>query len=320
MTNWQTYLAARPQAHILQTAEWGALKSAFGWRARALIVGETGAQILFKPLPLGFSIGYIGRGPVGENWLEMLPALDDLCARERAILLKVEPDQWEDARGLADSPVPPGFRASPHTVQPARTITLDLTPTEDEILARMKQKTRYNIRLAAKKGITIREWDDLPAFHALMQTTGGRDGFGVHSLDYYRRAYELFHPLGACHLLVAEYEAQPLAALMLFTRGTRAWYFYGASNEMERNRMPTYLLQWEAIRRAKALGCTEYDLWGIPDYPEATLESQFEQRADGLWGVYRFKRGFGGTVRRAVGAWDRVYNPILYTFYQRWVR
>lgn len=320
MTDWQTYLAARPQAHILQTAEWGALKNAFGWRVRTLILGENGAQILFKPLPLGFSIGYIGRGPVGERWLEMLPALDDLCSRERAILLKVEPDQWEDARGLADSAVPRGFRGSPQTIQPPRTIVIDITPPEDEILARMKQKTRYNIRLAAKKGITIREWGDIPAFHALMQTTGGRDGFGIHSLAYYRRAYELFHPLGACHLLVAEYENQPLAALMLFTRGARAWYFYGASNEIERNRMPTYLLQWEAIRHAKALGCTEYDLWGIPDYPEETLESQFEQRSDGLWGVYRFKRGFGGIVRRAAGAWDRVYNPVLYTFYRRWVQ
>jgi peptidoglycan pentaglycine glycine transferase (the first glycine) len=149
----------------------------------------------------------------------------------------------------------------------------------------------------------------------MMQVTGGRDGFGVHSLEYYRRAFELFHPAGACELLVAEFEGKPLAALMVFAHGRRAWYVYGASNDEERNRMPTYLLQWEAIRWAKARGCEEYDLWGVPDENEETLESNFESRNDGLWGVYRFKRGFGGEIRRAAQALDRVYNPLLYKLY-----
>jgi peptidoglycan pentaglycine glycine transferase (the first glycine) len=179
----------------------------------------------------------------------------------------------------------------------------------------MKQKCRYNIRLAEKKGMTVRSWDDIESFHAMMQVTGGRDGFGVHSFDYYRRAYELFHPTGGCELLVAEFEGRPLAALMVFAHGRRAWYVYGASNDKERNRMPTYLLQWEAIRWAKARGCKEYDLWGVPDENEDVLEADFESRHDGLWGVYRFKRGFGGEIRRAAQALDRVYNPLLYKFY-----
>ena len=183
----------------------------------------------------------------------------------------------------------------------------------------MKPKCRYNIRLAEKKGITVRAWDDIPAFHEMMTVTGGRDKFGVHSQEYYQRAYELFHPKGTCELLVAEFEGKPLASLMVFANGKRAWYVYGASNDQERNRMPTYLLQWEAIRWAKARGCDEYDLWGVPDENEEALEAQFESRHDGLWGVYRFKRGFGGEVKRAAQAADRVYNPLLYWLYTKLV-
>jgi len=120
-------------------------------------------------------------------------------------------------------------------------------------------------------------------------------------------------------LLVAEYQGEPLAALMVFARGRRAWYFYGASTGKHRNKMPTYLLQWEAIRWAKARGCTEYDLWGVPDADGETLEAQFTQRRDGLWGVYRFKRGFGGVLRRAP-VWDRVYRPLLYHAYLAYLR
>jgi lipid II:glycine glycyltransferase (peptidoglycan interpeptide bridge formation enzyme) len=206
-------------------------------------------------------------------------------------------------------------RRSPHNIQPPRTILVELRGSEDEILARMKQKTRYNIRLAEKKGVTVRAWEDLDGFHKMLLTTGGRDEFGVHSLDYYRRAYELFHPAGMAELLVAEYEGRPLAALMVFAHGKRAWYVYGASNDEERNRMPAYLLQWEAMRWARRRGCEEYDLWGVPDEEEAALEAGFETRQDGLWGVYRFKRGFGGRLKRAVQAIDRVYNPLLYRLY-----
>ena len=150
-----------------------------------------------------------------------------------------------------------------------------------------------------------------------MQTTGGRDGFGVHSAKYYERAYSLFHPAGMAELLLAEYEGKPLAALMVFSRGKRSWYLYGASSDEERNRMPAYLLQWEAIRWARSRGAEEYDLWGIPDENEEALESQFESRHEGLWGVYRFKRGFGGEIRRATPAMDKIYNPIFYRLY-RW--
>jgi lipid II:glycine glycyltransferase (peptidoglycan interpeptide bridge formation enzyme) len=102
---------------------------------------------------------------------------------------------------------------------------------------------------------------------------------------------------------------------MAFALGRQAWYFYGASSNRERNRMAPYLAQWEAIRWALDRGAQTYDLWGVPDADEAELEAGFEQRRDGLWGVYRFKRGWGGRLARTVGAWDRVYSPLLYRSY-----
>src|SRR6185503_4784946 len=209
---------------------------------------------------------------------------------------------------------------SPHNIQPPRTIIIDIKGSEEEILARMKQKTRYNIRLAEKKGVTVRAGNDIESFHKMMLVTGVRDGFGVHSLEYYRRAYELFHPKQMGEILVAEYEGKPLAALFVARNGNRAYYLYGASTGEERNRMPTYLLQWEAMKWAKARGCEEYDLWGVPDEDEATLEANFETRQDGLWGVYRFKRGFGGQLKRAAQAIDRVYQPLAYRAYLGYVR
>ncbi len=316
LTEWNQFLQHHPNAHLLQTGEWGELKSAFEWEAVRVIVGDLGAQILFRKLPLGFTIAYIPKLAVGnqplENSEEFWKEVDSICEKHRAVFLKIEPDLWDD------QPLDTWnlkLDTSLHNIQPPRTIVVDVRGSEDEILARMKQKCRYNIRLAEKKGVTVRAWDNFDEFYQMMQVTGGRDNFGVHSLEYYRRAYELFHPTGMCELLVAEFESKPLAALMVFARGRRAWYIYGASNDEERNRMPTYLLQWEAMRWAKARGCEEYDLWGVPDEDEATLEAQFENRSDGLWGVYRFKRGFGGELKRAAQAVDKVYNPLLYKFY-----
>jgi lipid II:glycine glycyltransferase (peptidoglycan interpeptide bridge formation enzyme) len=116
-------------------------------------------------------------------------------------------------------------------------------------------------------------------------------------------------------LLLASFEGELLGGIIVFSQGRRAWYFYGASADQRRELMAPYLLQWEAMRWARLRGCTEYDLWGIPDAPEENLEAQFASRADGLWGVYRFKRGFGGRVSRAAGPWDRVYQSLLYRAY-----
>jgi lipid II:glycine glycyltransferase (peptidoglycan interpeptide bridge formation enzyme) len=268
------------------------------------------------------SLGYI---PKARLDMSLMPEIDEACRRRHAVFCKWEPDEWQEpGKNLPDAGDGseerllarfPGFRASPQNIQPPRTISIDISGSEDEILRRMKQKTRYNIRLAEKKDVSVDTWEDIQAFHEMMLVTGGRDQFAVHSSEYYRRAYELFQPVGMAELFAAKYHDDPLAALMVFRHGSRAWYVYGASNESERNRMPSYLLQWEAMRWAKSHGCLEYDLWGVPDEPEAKLEAQFETRSDGLWGVYRFKRGFGGTLKRAAQALDRIYMPVLYRLY-----
>lgn len=316
---WEEFVKRLPDVHVLQQGAWGDLKAGFGWAVTWVVSGETGAQILFRKLPLGFSIGYIPKGPLGRDArVDFWQEVDRACRKRRCIFLKVEPDGWENGNlpGLAKSH---GFIPS-SPIQPRRTVEIDLNGGEDLWLERMKQKTRYNIRLAQKKDVKISETTDINAFHELMQVTGKRDGFGVHSLSYYRNAYQLFHDRGDCAILQAYFEDRPLAALMVFRSGSRAWYFYGASNDEERNRMPTYLLQWEAMRWAAARGCRTYDLWGIPDEEENVLEADFSSRSDGLWGVYRFKRGFGGEIKRSAGAWDRVYMPVYYKAYQWYAR
>ena len=328
LSDWTEFLTRHPDAHLLQTGEWGELKSAFGWKPVRLVRGEKGVQILFRKLPLGLTLGYIPKFSIRPNGVafneELWREVDSVCKKNRAIFLKLEPDLWTDQE--PDTPALSSvegwgltLRTSPHNIQPPRTIIVDIEGNEEEILARMKQKTRYNIRLAEKKGVIVRAWDDIESFHKMMLLTGGRDGFGVHSREYYQRAYDLLHPKQMGELLVAEYDGKPLAALFVARYGNRAYYLYGASTDEERNRMPTYLLQWEAMRWAKVHGCEEYDLWGVPDEDETTLEAKFETRHDDLWGVYRFKRGFGGEVKRAVQAMDRVYNPLLYWAYLRFI-
>jgi peptidoglycan pentaglycine glycine transferase (the first glycine) len=322
---WDSFVEAN-DGHLLQTSRWGELKRAFGWSDEIVTLGQAGSIVagtlmLYRRLPLGLgTIAYTPRGPIvdWENQAlieDLLAALDGAARRRRAILLKLEPDV-EDAPSIRERLAGLGLRPSPHSIQPPRTALLDVDGTEDDILARMNQGTRRKIRTAAKREVIVRRdhTGGLEAFNTLMSITGQRDSFGVHSPEYYRTALDLFAPEYAT-LLIASYQENNLAGLMAFALGKRAWYFYGASSNDERERMPNYALQWEAIHWARERGCTDYDLWGIPDEDEAALEAQFQTRDDGLWGVYGFKRGFGGRVWRAVGAWDRVYNPVLYAAY-----
>jgi peptidoglycan pentaglycine glycine transferase (the first glycine) len=321
LNDWETHLVSCcPEAHLLQTAAWGRLKSAFGWQVECVQAGAAGALVLFRRLPLGYTVAYIPRGPVPssvEALESLLPELDRLCRSKRAAFLKIEPDaglgDWDSA---AVERI--GFRASRHTIQPPRTVLVDLQAEDEERLARMKPKTRYNIHLAERHGVKVSPSDDLAAFGRMMGITGRRDSFEVHSQEYYRQARLFFEPSKGCELFLARYREEPIAGLMVFAHGNRAWYLFGASTDEHRDVMAPYLLQWEAMRWARQRGCTQYDLWGIPDEDEAALEAQFAKRQDGLWGVYRFKRGFGGSIWRAAGAWDRVYHRPVYAFYRLW--
>jgi lipid II:glycine glycyltransferase (peptidoglycan interpeptide bridge formation enzyme) len=138
----------------------------------------------------------------------------------------------------------------------------------------------------------------------------------VHVPAYYERAYELFVPSGRAALLMGSYAGVDLAGVMVFALGDWAWYLYGASSRQERERMASYAVQWAGIQWAKAQRATIYDMYGVPDAEPDVLEALFQDRSDGLWSVYRFKRGWGGEVIRNAGAWDRIYNAAVYTAYR----
>ncbi len=304
-----------PNAHLLQLPEWAEFKSHFGWQSQVFCSPTARAQVLFRSLPAGFSIAYLPKGPLGTNWSSLWEQIDQECKRRKTVFLQVEPDLNLPLPAEVEAQFGQGFIREEHTLQPRRTVFISLEADEEDILAAMKQKTRYNIRLASKKGVVVQPTSDVKGFYEMMLTTGNRDGFAIHSLDYYKRVFDIFSPSGKCVLLAAYYENTPLAYLMLFVSGFRSWYFYGASDNSQRNLMPTYLLQWEAMRWAKSHGAVEYDLWGIPDAEEDELESNFADRSDGLWGVYRFKRGFGGQIVRSSPAFIKVYKPLLYKLY-----
>lgn len=321
--DFDAFAAVQPNAHILQTSAWLALKTAFGWRGGRVALAQDGriaaaAQLLFKPLPLKLgTMAYLAFGPYCPD-PALAPALwraiDALAKQYSAAFLKWEPGIIPAGQPFA--PVARGFQPSPQTIQPPRTILIDIAGDDDAILARMNQGTRRKIRQSLKSG--IRYWEagrgDLPLFTGMMQTTGARNTFGVHSPEYYARAFDVFVPDHAA-LILAEHEGDPLAGVMVFAAGRSAWYLYGASSNVKRNLMAAYGVQWAAIRWAKARGCTIYDLWGIPDADEAALEAQFEARSDGLWGVYGFKRGWGGQIVRSAGAFDHAYKPLVYKAY-----
>jgi len=330
---WNSFVAASPTGHLLQSWQWGQLKAAFGWQAVRVGVEDrgrlvAGAQVLFRfLLPfLHLSIAYVPKGPIldlGDQEVceALLSAIHRLARQKGAVLLKIEPELPHGP--AAEGPLQAwGFRPSPQTIQPRSTIHIDLQADLDEILAGMKSKTRYNVRLAGRKGVLVREGtaDDLPIFYRLTELTGKRDGFAVHSQGYFETAYQLFVPLDLARLFLATYGDEVIAGLMVFAFGQRAWYLYGASSDRERNLMPNHLLQWQAIRWARERGCLTYDLWGIPDEvgeePEKYTRTVTD-RQGGLWGVYRFKQGFGGQVVRYVGAYDYIYRPALAWLYNK---
>lgn len=315
----------------MQSAAWGELKSRFGWRARRIALERNGAviagaQILFRRLPLGLQFAYVPRGPVADPAWDrgirnpqdsdaLAELLDALCAaaRERgAFALKIEPN-W-----LGAHPLPFRERVRVGTCfQPHITFHVDLTRDLDTILAHMKPKWRYNIRLAERKGVQVRAGsaDDLALFYQLLQITSKRDGFAIHSLDYYRAAFDLLSAHDRARLLVAEYEREPIAAIFVTAFGREAIYLYGASSNAHRERMPNHALHWAAMQWARARGCAHYDLWGIGATAEADVGAIHESPLQ--HGLYQFKQGFGGSVVRYVGAYDAIFSRVRFELYRR---
>lgn len=303
------------------------------------------ALVLQRSVPIrGFAarlrLMYVPKGPLLADWND--PGLrkrvfTDLqsFARERgAIFIKIDPDvcigkgipglpgaeESEPGQVIRNELMQCGWRFSDEQVQFRNTVHLDLTPAEGDLLAAMKQKTRYNIRLSQRKGVSVRVGGarDLDLLYQMYAETAVRDGFVIRDEAYYKSVWGTFlrpdselashSTLPVMEPLIAEVQSEPVAGLLLFRFASRAWYIYGMSRDLHREKMPNYLLQWEAMRRAKAAGCQIYDLWGAPD--------TFSEH-DPMWGVFRFKEGLGGQVVRTLGAWDLPLQPGYYRLYTR---
>lgn len=204
------------------------------------------------------------------------------------------------------------LRSMPHhnfnvkPIIPKFTNILDITKTDDELLAQMKPKGRYNIKLAEKKGVIVREGtpEETEEFYHLLEITTQRDGFHANGLEYYK---SFITDLRFARFMVAVYENEIIAGGIFTYSGKQALYYYGASANHKRNVMAPYLLQWEALRYGKTKGCTYYDFMGIADP---------QNGSDALAGVTDFKLKFGNGVTQFLPAYDIIFNPLKYRLYR----
>lgn len=335
---WDDMLAGFPNAHLLQTWEWGQSKAANGWKMLPQVWrDEAGnpaalAMVLKRPLSRflpGINVLYVPRGPImdwsnAELRRRVLADLQLLARKQASIQIKMDPElvmgagipgtendrENETGKAALTEMLAGGWQYSVEQVQFKNTAFLNLEGTEDDWLERMKQKTRYNLRLAQKKGVMVRPGNenDLPRLYRLYAETSLRDGFVIRLEDYYLHLWRAFMDAGMAVPLVAEVDGETVAGLMLFAFGRRAWYLFGMSGVQHREKMPNYLLQWEAMRQARRMGCLQYDLWGAPDV--------FDE-SDSMWGVFRFKEGLGGQVVRTAGAWDYAPRAWQYGLYHQ---
>lgn len=323
---WDAFVNGHCRGHLLQSWDWGKLKAGANWRPLRLVLREHGkiiaaAQVLQRTAlhlpPRLAHLAYVPKGPVldwsarlanGESLARFfLRELRLFLRTQGALALQIEP---HIEAGTAESEIAVSFLRElgfhqTQPVQPLRTITLDIHLDEETLLARMKEKWRYNVRLAARKGVEVRAASTLAevrAWYNLLQTTGERDQFGIHTLDYYLKAWQTLTSHGQARLLLAWAEDELLAGIFVSLLGREAIYLYGASSNARRNLMPNYLLQWEAIRWARASGATTYDFWGIPPTDES---------AEAMAGVYRFKSGWGGRVTSFPGNYEYDYHPLI---------
>jgi peptidoglycan pentaglycine glycine transferase (the first glycine) len=335
---WNDIVAQLPEPHLLQTCEWGEVKSRFGWQPYHKVWEEEGkvvaaALVLERTINLGgmaarLRMHYTPKGPLLLDWNDrtlrkkVIGDLEAFARQRGAFLVKIDPDVpvgiGEPGNDQAQEVLPgvsltaeltaDGWHFSDEQVQFRNTVLLDLTPSLDDILMAMKSKTRYNIRLAGRKGVTVRSGNetDFSLLYQMYARTAVRDGFAIRGEDYYLAVWQMYFNSGKLVPLIAEVEGVAVAGLMLFIFGDRCWYLHGMSTDQHRNLMPTYLLQWEAIQAGKEAGCKVYDLWGAPDTFNET---------DSMWGVYRFKQGLGGEVLRTIGAWDKPLRPLVFQLY-----
>ena len=315
---WNSLLAKRNHPSFLQSWQWGELKRGFGWTPIRLAVSSPdgdcggGLQVLLKtrrilPFLPPVGIAYVPRGPFGDPTAvqsrELIDAAIERASRAGTSFIRAEPAA-ECSPAVLAAMREAGFKPAPQYVQIRSTGYVALDRSEDEILASFKPKTRYNVRLATRRGVDIRVADneaDLDSFYRLTAVTGERDGFAVHGPTYYRAVWD---ELGESRrLFIASVNGEDVGALFAVICGDMATYLYGASSNRYRNTMSSYLLQWEAMLWAKQSGCATYDFWGMAD-------PQVEN--DPMAGVHRFKQGFRPRLVQHTVTLDLPLRPLTY--------
>lgn len=310
------FIVQEGRSNFLQSWEWGEFQKSNGLQVRRVGILEGNelwvvASLIKRPFWGGQSYFYCPRGPIlkegkGDANPLFLAKILELTQKEKVIFWRF------DFPGSSLPPFFPGaIKKAPCNVQPRCTLILDLRQNEADLLAGMKAKTRYNIRLALRKGITLSEGfapKDVEEFWHLARVTAARAGFRSHRKEYYQNMAKILGGTGFLRVFLAHYKSEVIAANLVVFFGSRATYLHGASSDQYRNVMAPYFLQWQQILRAKERGYTEYDFWGIAPPSDPLLGKKWA-------GITRFKRGFGGKEVCYAGTFDLPLRPSLYRLY-----
>ena len=328
--SWDYFILQHPETTILQSWQWGEFQKAVGhkiWRLAVVEAGQTIAELLLIKMPLkfGLSIFYSPRAlllnktlPAHQQHQAMTLIIDKikrLAKTEKAIFFRLDPPILPDDTTSLSIYKSLGFILSPKSTQPKTNLLLDIRPQTANLLIQMKTKTRYNIRLAEKKGITVREItdpNDITIFNQLTHETSLRDRFTPHPNKYYEQQLATLGPHQMLSLFIASDESTPLAAALVAWFGTTASYLHGASSNFNREKQAPYLLHWEIIKAARERDYIIYDLGGINLSPHHAWA-----------GITRFKTGFGGTPIEYAGnlelplhhPWFKLYQLLTYKKY-----
>ena len=325
LEQYREFLSSHERCNFQQSPEWARVKRGgkSGWKNEIILAEDGqghitgGMSVLIRKMPLFGSLMYSARGPVCDTHDEaslrqLIEGAELLAWKYNAMALRMEPDVSAgdgDFRAIVENlgcRVRDGARYAREGIQPRSVFRLDIRgKSEEQILAGFGQKLRYNIRLAQRRGVVVREGtrEDLPVFHALMAETARRDGFLARPLEYFQRVWDEMGPEHTA-LLLAYFQDEPIAGAMPIFYGNKTWYAFGASSDRHRSVMPNYLLQWEMIRRAAARGDAVYDLRGALDNTDLSN------------GLYLFKRRFGGDLTRFIGEVYVPYKPLVYRAYR----
>lgn len=319
------YVATHPHGDLLQTTHWGKLKVSSGWRYYPLAVRNGGvlqgtALLLIKKLPyMPYTVAYSPRGPLfstGEALVQLWKAGSKLARTQGALVWKMDPPLPHTDRLWLELATQENLRHQDTGldflgVQPRFVMTLDLRNSLDALLKKMKSKTRYNIRYAERKEVRVfmaKEKKQLGVFYTLLQETAKRDGFMIRPFSYFEEMWDHLVQHKLAQVFLTYQQGTPLGGAILFRLGKRAWYVYGASSNENRNLQGAHLIQWEMIKWAKSQGCQIYDFRGVsgdlnPEHP--------------LYGLYRFKEGFGAQLEEYVGEYDLPISRGGYALWQR---